>query len=123
MNEAGKKKLLVVIRKSPYGSTLARAALDTALAAAAFDQAVQLLFMGEGVLQLLPDQDSRTIDKKSIGKLIDSLPLYDIESVFVDASALQRFAIAAEELPQSLELMDDAAARDLLSQHHHLLSF
>ena len=50
------KSLLLLIRHSPYGSSLARASIDVALAAAAFDQAVSLLFVGDGVLQLLPEQ-------------------------------------------------------------------
>jgi sulfur relay (sulfurtransferase) DsrF/TusC family protein len=37
---APKKTVLIVLRHSPYGSGLAKAALDAALASAAFDQAV-----------------------------------------------------------------------------------
>ena len=64
------KQLLVVVRHSPYGSSLARASLDVALAAAAFEQPVKLLFMGDGVLQLLPGQDSQAIGQKNIGRLL-----------------------------------------------------
>ena len=71
----------MVVRHSPYGSSLARASLDVALAAAAFEQPVKLLFMGDGVLQLLPEQDSRAIGQKNIGRLLSSLPLYDIDMV------------------------------------------
>ena len=46
MTAAPKKTVLIVLRHSPYGSGLAKAALDTALATAAFDQAVDLLFIG-----------------------------------------------------------------------------
>jgi tRNA 2-thiouridine synthesizing protein C len=123
LSNGSKKSQLVVVRKSPYGSTLARAALDASLAAAAFDQAVNLLFLGDGVLQLLPGQDSAVIDKKSIGKLIASLPLYDIESIYVDATALTGYALTVEDLPQSLQLLDEPAIRALMADHHHLLSF
>ena len=122
MSETGKSQL-VVIRQTPYGSSLARASLDVALAAAAFDQAVALLFLGEGVLQLLPDQDSTAIDKKNIAKLIASLPLYDIESIYVDAAALTRYAITAGELPQTVTPLDKDGIRALMAQHQHLLGF
>ena len=93
MADASDKTLLVIIRHSPYGSSLARSGLDTALAMAAFGQPVALLFLGDGVLQLLPAQDSKAIGRRNVGKLLASLPLYDIESVFVDAESAHRYRI------------------------------
>jgi tRNA 2-thiouridine synthesizing protein C len=123
VNSSNKKSQLVLIRRSPYGSSLARAALDAALAAAAFDQAVSVLFLGDGVLQLLPDQDSIAIDARNIGKLIASMPLYDIEKVYVDATALARFSLRAEDLPQVVVPLDDAALHRLITDHDHVLEF
>ena len=123
MSSSAKKSQLVVIRQTPYGSSLARAALDAALAAAAFDQAVTVLFLGDGVLQLLPDQDSAAINAKNIGKLIASMPLYDIENIYVDATALARCAVQVEDLPQAVTLMDDAAIHQLITDHDHVLGF
>jgi tRNA 2-thiouridine synthesizing protein C len=68
--------LLVLVRHSPYGSSLARTSLEVALTAATYEQPVAVLFLGEGVLQLLPEQDSTHIGVKNIGKLIASFPLY-----------------------------------------------
>ena len=70
-----KKTVLMVLRHSPYGSGLAKAALDAALASAAFDQSFDLLFMGDGVLQLQPDQDSHTLGIKNMSRQLASLPL------------------------------------------------
>ena len=123
MSSSSKKNQLVLIRQAPYGSSLARAALDAALAAAAFDQAVTVLFLGDGVLQLLPGQDSTAIDAKNIGKLIASMPLYDIENIYVDATALARFALPVEDLPQAVTPLDDTAIHRLITDHDHLLGF
>ena len=122
-NTEVKKSQLVVIRHTPYGNSLARAALDAALSAAAFDQPVNVLFLGDGVLQLLPTQDSTAIDVKNISKLIASLPLYDIETVHVDAGALARFALTGEDLPQTTRLLDETAIRQLIAEHDHVLGF
>ena len=43
---------LVIIRHAPYSSNALREGLDVALVAAAFGQAVNLLFLGQGVLAL-----------------------------------------------------------------------
>ena len=123
MNSEVRKSQLIVIRHAPYGDSLARASLDAALAAAVFDQKVDLLFLGEGVLQLLPAQDSTVIGARNIAKLIDSLPLYGIEVVYVDATALARFAISADDLPQEVDLLGDTAIHQLMSQHDHVMGF
>jgi tRNA 2-thiouridine synthesizing protein C len=118
-----KKSSLVILRKSPYGSSLSRSALDVALATAAFDQPVNVLFMGEGVLQLLPTQDSTSIEKKNIVKILASLPLYDIETIFVDASALARYKIELSDLTLPIITLDDPGIHELMHNHDHVLGF
>lgn len=120
---ASRKRLLLLIRHSPYGSSLARASLDVALAAAAFDQPVSLLFTGDGVLQLLPDQDSAALGVKNPGRLLASLPLYDIEQVYVDAEAAARYQIDLNAAPVSARALDRRAISALVEQHDHLLGF
>mgnify|MGYP001813268574 CR=1 FL=1 len=123
MTDAGKKDLLVLVRHSPYGSSLGRAALDTALAAAAFDQTIHLLFLGDGVLQLLPEQDTTAIGLRNIARLLGSLPLYDIESVFVDEASAQRYGLDLQLLPLPTSAIDSAAIRKLMANCHHLVGF
>ena len=123
MDAAPKKSQLVVVRSTPYGHSLARASLDVALAAAAYDQDVNVLFMGDGVLHLLPTQNSSVIQTRNVSKLIASFPLYDIEKIYVDATALARFSIQSADLPQAIELLEDAAIHQLIDTHDHVMGF
>src|SRR5262245_44556501 len=123
MAPAGNKTILIVIRHSPYGSSLAKASLDVALANAAFDQAVDLLFLGDGVLQLLPEQDSRMLGIKNIGRQLASLPMYDINSVYVDAGAVARYNIDLSRSPVSTRVLDQVGMHDLMAAYDHLLGF
>ena len=123
MDTPGKKSLLVVIRHSPYGSSLAKAALDVALAAAAFEQSVKLLFLGDGVLQLLPDQDSHAAGAKNIGRQLASLPLYDIDTVYVDAEAAARYRIDLARTPVATHALQGAQIHELMASCDHLLGF
>lgn len=118
-----KKRLLVIIRHSPYGSSLAKAALDLGLAAAAFDQAVDLLFLGDGVLQLLPDQDSKAVGVKNIGRQLAALPLYDIDSVYVDAQAAASYNLDLLKAPVVTQSLDAQEMHQLMSSADHLLGF
>jgi len=116
-----KKSLLIVVRRSPYGSSLARASLDVALAAAAFEQPISLLFMGDGVLQLMAEQESQAIGVKNIGRLLASLPLYDIESVYVDGEAATRYGIDLANAPVATQALDGPGIHRLMAGCDHLL--
>lgn len=121
MSDTTRKRALVVIRHSPYGSSLGRAALDTALAMAAFEQPLDILFMGDGVSQLLPGQDSQAIGVKNIGKLLGSLPLYGIEFAYADAAGVERFGLDPALAPVPLKLLDGASINSLMLASDHLL--
>ncbi len=122
MSNADKKSMLVLIRRAPYSSSLARASVDLALAAAAFEQQVDLLFQGDGVLQLLPNQQSELLGLKSIGKVLGSLPLYGIEQVYVDARSLSRYGLAGENFVVPVIPLEDEAMSELLARSDHLVS-
>lgn len=123
MTDSSKPKTLLVFRQPPYSSSLSRSGLDTALAAGAFEQPVTLLFLSDGIMQLLPKQNSASIGKRNHGKVLASLPLYDIETFWVDAEALSDSGYAINELPEGSMLADRALIRDMLAQHDHILTF
>jgi tRNA 2-thiouridine synthesizing protein C len=118
----GSKSTLIVIRHSPYGSALARASLDVVLANAAFEQPVDLLFVGDGVLQLLPGQDTSAIGTRNMARQIAALPLYDIHHVYVDARAAADYQLNQASSAVALRLLDASAMQQLMVAYDHLLS-
>lgn len=123
MEVKSKKPILIVLRRSPYGSSLAKASLDVALAAAAFDQDVDLLFLGDGVLQLLSDQDSDKLGIRNIGRQLAALPMYDINQVYVDAKAAVRFNMDLSTAPVETQVLEPFEMQQLISRYDHLLGF
>ena len=115
--------MLVIVRHSPYGSSLARTSLEVALSSATFDQEVALLFMGDGVLHLLPEQDSSAIGVRNIAKLIASFPLYELDNLYADEAALRQYGLSLQQLPRKLQGVDDEAMHQLLCQYDHCLGF
>ena len=99
-------RILIVCRRAPYGSGLAKAGLDVVLATAVFDLPVSVLFSGEGVLQLLP-QDAEKIGEKNIEKTLDAFPLYDINKLFVDSTSLTERGLAVDALRHQPTAIDD----------------
>src|SRR5690606_40541227 len=118
-----KKSFLLICRRAPYGQSLAREALDVALTAATFDQQVAMLFLGDGVLQLLKGQQPAAIAQKALDKQLAALPLYDIEMVYVEAEALHQRGLALSDLPLPAQPLSADATAEQINMHDGVLGF
>lgn len=117
------KKIGVVIRHAPYGNHMAQEALDAILAASVYGQTLTLIFMGDGVLQLLKGQNSQVIQQKSFEKQLAALELYDIDRLFVCQDSLAKRGINASQLSVSISSLDNKDLSQLLHSQDTLLSF
>jgi len=117
------KKVLLILRQSPYSSSFAKSALDTALATAAFDAPLTLLFLGDGVLQLIAGQAADVIGQRNLVKQLASLPLYGVHEVFVDTDSAQRYCIDLALCPVPTKAVSESEISVLMGSHDHLLSF
>ncbi len=118
------KKILLINRHAPYGSSVAREALDAALAASVYDQDVSMLFMDDGIFQLLDHQDAHTIEQKSFTSMLPVLPLYGIDKIYVHQESLLERGIKEEELViKEIELIKNNEIGPLMTEQDQLLSF
>jgi tRNA 2-thiouridine synthesizing protein C len=117
------KRIILSCRKAPYGDALAREALDVALAAGVFEQDLALVFMGDGVWQLLNQQDSQAINSKSIEKLLGAFPLYGINEIYVDKEALFARNIDENRLSCSTTLVTPTELSGLFESADIILNF
>lgn len=109
--------ILVVIRRPPFYSS-ARESIDLALALAAFDLPVSLLFIEQGVWCLQP-QAATAIEHKAIDKMLAALGLYDIEQAFVGQSDLTRAGL--DQLTIDATIVDDSQIATLFQQANHIV--
>lgn len=116
-------RTLIVLKRTPYGSSLAKASIDVAFACAAFEQPVDLLFLGDGVLQLYPNQDGQALGIKTLGRQLASMPLYDINRVYVDSRAVAQYKLELSKAPLDCLPLDADGVRQLMLQYDHLLGF
>lgn len=115
--------LLVILRHPPHGSCWLREGLDVALVAAAFGQAVSLLFQGEGVLALLKGQQAGPLGQKGTAATLDMLAMYDIEALYVDVESLTRFGFHSDLLQLPATTVDAGGIKSLLNHHQQVLTF
>lgn len=118
-----KKSFLLICRHAPYGQSLAREALDVALTAATFDQQVAMLFMGDGVLQLVKSQQPAAIVQKALDKQLAALPLYDVEAIYVEAEALQARGLSPADLALSVQTLQSDDITRQINAHDIVLGF
>lgn len=123
MSKNTHKTILVILSHSPYGSSLAREAIDYCLASAAFEQNIQILFTGDAVLQLVENQQPETINQKNISKMLSALPIYGIDELYADQQALTRFSLSEKQLCMPTTLVTPNEMADLLANASHILNF
>jgi len=117
-----RKKVLLICTQSPYGGSLSREAIDYCLAAAAFEQDLELLFTGDAVLQMIEDQNPSVINQKNLTKTLSALPIYGINKFYVDASSLLQFGIN-EKLCLPTIKVDANEISELLTKADIILNF
>lgn len=93
-----KPSITFISRRAPYGSHNPQLCLDMALAFSVFEQSVNYVFLDDGVYQLKANQNAEAIGRKTLGNALETLELYGIENVLVDAQSLQSRGLGAEEL-------------------------
>lgn len=108
------KSILLINRAGPFADGRAKAALDMALSAAVFEQNVLLLYTEDAVFQLLADQKADLVSRKSTAAALSALPLYGVDKVYVDQSALTERGLAGQNLSVEAEILDSNAMANLL---------
>ena len=117
------KKILVIVRASPYGGIRAREAIDAALLFSAFAPEIAVLFSGDGVWQLVAGQEPGGIGAKSVAATLGAFESYDIDRVYADAEALAARGIDTAHLLAGAQPVDAAGLRELLCSHDRVVTF
>jgi tRNA 2-thiouridine synthesizing protein C len=115
--------LLILARATPYGSQQASAALDITLTAAAFELDVSVVFLDDGVLQLLTGQDTEDSGQKNVGKMIPALALYDVGKVYIHSPSAEHYGIHDSHRLGDIALIDDNSLQDMTAAADQVLVF
>lgn len=100
------KTLTFISRQAPYGSSKPKACLDMVLSASVFEQAINYVFIDDGVYQLVKDQEPSGIPAKNLSAALTALDLYGVEQVYVDRASLKDRNLSADDLLIPVELCD-----------------
>lgn len=114
---------LFIQHHAPYGSESAQEQLDALLVAAAFGQKVSVLFQDDGVWQLLPQQEGRALERRTLAAQLQALELYEVNMLYADAASLSERGLDSSQLALNVQVLDAVALKKLLSEQNMLLRF
>ena len=118
------KRVAFVFTHAPHGNASGREGLDALLAVSALTEDIGVFFVGDGVLQLLPQQQPDQILMRNYIATFGVLPLYDIDSCYLcEASVRQRGLNIDTDWVLDVELLAPEAWRSKLASYHSILSF
>lgn len=101
------KRVLYLIRQPP--SVAAKETIDLVLVSGVFEQDVSVLFLDDGVYQLVGLGERQSPLK--------ALPTYGVEAIHVAAHSLAERGIDVADGPLAVSIADRQAVRALLAAH------
>lgn len=120
-------RLLFIHTHAPYQDFRAQETLDAILTASAFDQDITVLYMADGVYQLLARQDSVLLGQKPPDAATRGLHFYDINSVYAAETSLQMRGLSADDIVGSfgdtrVQTLTDTEIQTLFHQQDKIFS-
>jgi tRNA 2-thiouridine synthesizing protein C len=116
------KRFMYVNRRAPYGTIYALECLEVVLVAAAFDQDVSVVFVDDGVCELMKKQDTTDIGIKNFSKTYGALDDYDVEKIYVEKESLDARGLTVDDLVIPVEVVAADELRKIMSQQDVVIS-
>lgn len=92
------KRFLFVLRRSPFLGSMILETLDMLMTVAAFDQAVEVLFLDDGVFLLKQHQQPEILGLRPSAPLLQALEIYGVDRYWVEAESLVERNLAPSDL-------------------------
>lgn len=116
------KKIAIINRQSTFNHPTPRESLDLALIFAAFDQQVSVIFVDDGVYQLLDNQQPELLENKDFLATMKVFELYDIERVVVSRDDMACRGVADSALSMDVAPLSNQQIAQLLTTFDHVVT-
>jgi len=109
--------------KAPFSSNAGKDALDIALVFASFEQPPALFFQGDGVHQLISNQNANLLSIKDYLKTFSAFEFYDIEEVFICQTSLEERNLACQFHIDGVQVLNQSDFSATLLSYRTVLRF
>ncbi len=115
--------LAIINSKAPFSSNHGKDALDIALIFGSFEQKVSLFFQGDGVYQLMANQDGSMVSIKDYLKTFSAFEFYDIEYIYACQQSLVERQLAESFHINGVQVLPNTEFGAAIKSHRHILRF
>ncbi|TWX73812.1 sulfurtransferase complex subunit TusC [Colwellia sp. C1TZA3] len=122
-NKQPDKTIAIINTHAPFSNAAGKEALDAALIFGSYEQATSLFFLGDGVFQLIGDQNASAIEIKDYLKTFSALEFYDIENIYVCQQSLTERSLTAHFHINNVQVLSKQAFSQRLHQHNVIYRF
>lgn len=116
------KKFMFVNRRAPYGTVYALEGLEMVLITGAFDQDVSVVFMDDGVYQIVKNQDTKAVNMKNFSPTFRALEGYDIEKLFVEKESIEARGLTTDDFVVDVQVKTADEIAALMAEQHVIFS-
>jgi tRNA 2-thiouridine synthesizing protein C len=115
--------LAIINQVPPYGTSHAAESIDLAMIAGTFGQDVSLYFIGDGVFQLIKEQNPSNTGVKNLSKILKSLPFFDVEKLYVCEKSMKDRGLNIDDLCVDAAQLSVSSLSKHLASHSHTMVF
>lgn len=116
-------KLGFIFNTPPHSSASGREGLDALLAASAYTEDIRVLFVKDGVYQLVSKQQPDAIKSRDYIATFKMLELYDIDDIYICEESLIARQVSNKKLIIEAKLVSTVEIQKLVSECSKVLIF
>jgi len=110
------------MRTPPHKGIQLQEQLDVILTTAAFDQHVALLFLDDGVFQIMKGQQPEKYGLKDTASIFNALEIYDVNEFYAEVESLQERGVKPSNLSLPVQELYRKDIHSLMQQYDTLIS-
>jgi tRNA 2-thiouridine synthesizing protein C len=123
IDEVMMNKVIVLLRKAPYGSVYTAEAFRTIMGIAVFEMDICVIFMDDGVYSLVKGQNPEKLEMKPLGDGFPMLKDFNVSKFVVHDESLSERGLSTDDLVLEVELANSSQISELMNTYGKVLPF
>jgi len=116
-------KVVVLLRKAPYGRVYTAEAFRTIMGIAVFELDICVVFMDDGVFALVKNQIPEKLDMKPLGEGFPMLKDFNVNRFVVHDQSLKNRDLSASDLVMEVETANSDQIAEIFDTYKKVLPF
>ena len=121
--ESSNKSIAILSTRGPFARSNAKESIDVALIFGSYEQNTHLFFQGDGVYQLMAEQQAEKINVNNFLKTFAAFHFYDLDKVYVCKKSLEERSLLENFHIENVHVLNTIEFSQALHQHQMIFNF